>query len=254
MGTGVPGTIFIRANTLNIDNAQITAKANNEKGGNINLDIGNISTLSNRGIISATAGNEQNGGNGGNINFNSQLIIGSGASEITAQAYEGTGGNINLSAEGLFFTPDVTISASSELGAEGIVEIKTPDTSPVEGLIERQNLEYPQQVGVGCTEDAGIAEGSLTYTGKGGIPPSATDKFEEDKILEDLRPVTQTPDQNINMNIPPAKQPIKEATGWRWKDNKKDTVIFISNTDEINSQSSSSSPPLSCQNLKESLS
>ena len=243
-GIGIAGNISITANYLNIDNGQITTRANNENGGNINLNVSEISTLSNQSVISATAGIAQEFGNGGNINFISQFIIGSGASEITAEAFKGTGGNINLSAEGLFFTPDMIISASSQLGADGELNVKIPDTQPIEGLIDRQNLEYPEQIAVGCSEDAGIAEGSFTYTGKGGIPQLATDEFQGDTVLEDLRPLPTTIDENIEATIPPEKaiaQPIKEARGWRWKDENKDTVIFTTNPTEISPQSSSSS-------------
>lgn len=243
-GTGTPGNITINVNSLNIDNSRITAIANLENGGNINLNVGGISTLNNQAIISATAGVAEQFGNGGNINFNSQFIIGSGASEITAEAFKGTGGNINLNAEGLFFTPDMIISASSQLGADGELNIKIPDTQPIQGLIERQNLEYPEQIAVGCSEDAYINQGSFIYTGKGGIPASATDNFEGDTVLEDIRPLSETTEKNIKATIPPDNpiiQPIKEARGWRWKDENKDTVIFTPDTNEINPPRSSSS-------------
>lgn len=243
-GTGTPGDITINVNSLNIDNSQITAIANLENGGNININVGEISKLSNQAVISATAGVAEQFGNGGNINFNSQFIVGSGASEITAEAFRGTGGNINLNAEGLFFTPDMIISASSQLGADGELNVRIPDTQPNQGLIERQNLEYPEQIAVGCSEDAYMNEGSLTYTGKGGIPTSGSDNFEGDTVLEDIRPLSETTEENIEATIPPEKaisQPIKEARGWRWKDENKDTVIFTTDATEINSQSSSSS-------------
>jgi filamentous hemagglutinin family protein len=240
-GVGIPGNISIKADSLNIDNAQITARANLKNGGNINLNVGNISTLSNQGIISATAGVAEEFGNGGNINFNSQFIIASGVSEITAEAFKGTGGNINLSAEGLFFTPDMIISASSQLGADGIVEIIIPNTTPIGGLIERQNFEYPEQIAVGCSEDGGITEGSLTYTGKGGVPELSTDEFSADTFIDDLRPLPSNTEKTRTTRIPPTKpvpKIIREAQGWQWKDSNKNTVVLTGKPVEINPQSS----------------
>ena len=241
-GTGTPGDILINVNSLNLDNSQITAIANLENGGNINLNVSEISTLNDRAIISATAGVAEQFGNGGNINFNSQFIVGSN-SEITAEAFRGVGGNINLNAIGLFFTPDMIISASSRLGADGELNVRIPDIQPTQGLIERQNLTYPEQITVGCDDNAYISQGSLTYTGKGGIPSSGTNNFEGDTVLEDVRPLPETTEQNTNATIPPDKistETIEEASGWRWKDANKDKVIFIKNINKVNPQSSSS--------------
>ena len=241
-GTGTPGDILINVNSLNLDNSQITAIANLENGGNINLNVSEISTLNDRAIISATAGVAEQFGNGGNINFNSQFIVGSN-SEITAEAFRGIGGNINLNARGLFFTPDMIISASSRLGADGELNVRIPDIQPTQGLIERQNLTYPEQITVGCDDNAYISQGSLTYTGKGGIPSSGTNNFEGDTVLEDVRPLPETTEQNTNATIPPDKistETIEEASGWRWKDANKDKVIFIKNINKVNPQSSSS--------------
>lgn len=239
-GIGNPGNISIKADSLNIDNGQIITVANLEDGGNINLDVNEISILDNQAVISATAGVAEEFGDGGNINFNSQFIVGSGTSEITAEAFKGTGGNINLKAEGLFFTPDVIISASSQLGADGEINIRIPDTQPIEGLIERQNLRYPQQIAVGC-QDAGITEGSLIYSGKGGVPELSTDEFSADTLIDDLRALPSNRESNIKVAIPPEKlatKTIKEAQGWQWKDSNKNSVIFTSNPVEVNPQSS----------------
>lgn len=54
-------------------------------------------------------------------------IVGLENSNITANAFEGRGGNIQISTQGLFLSPDSQITASSERGIDGVVEIRTPD-------------------------------------------------------------------------------------------------------------------------------
>jgi large exoprotein involved in heme utilization and adhesion len=44
-------------------------------------------------------------------------------SKIIADAIKGNGGNINITTQGLFVSPNGLISASSELGLDGNVEI-----------------------------------------------------------------------------------------------------------------------------------
>ena len=50
-------------------------------------------------------------------------------SDIIAQAFEGRGGNIDIAAEVLLVSPQSVVSASSELGVDGVVDIQSPVTN-----------------------------------------------------------------------------------------------------------------------------
>jgi large exoprotein involved in heme utilization and adhesion len=64
-------------------------------------------------------------------------------SNIIANAFKGRGGNINITTQGLFgiefhprLTPQSDITASSEFGINGTVQINTPGIDPNRGLAQ----------------------------------------------------------------------------------------------------------------------
>ncbi|MHC5832599.1 MAG: hypothetical protein ACYT04_95630, partial [Nostoc sp.] len=73
-GQGVAGNIDVRARSINLDDAAITAETASGKGGNISLQNLNLLLLRNGSTISTTAGTAQAGGNGGNITIDADLI------------------------------------------------------------------------------------------------------------------------------------------------------------------------------------
>jgi filamentous hemagglutinin family protein len=121
-GIGNAGTIEIKAEIISLNNrGQISATTNSGEGGNINLFLDNLE-LFNNSIISSTALGGT--GNGGNIRISSELIT-SLNSQITANAVGGEGGNINIKTKGFIIDSDSIISATSELGLDGLIEVQT---------------------------------------------------------------------------------------------------------------------------------
>ena len=183
-GSGNAGTIDITANNITLqDRGGITALSSAGEGGNINLRVDNILSLRGNSEISATAGELNTPGNGGNINIDSQFIVAfpDGNNDITANAFDGNGGNIAIATEGIFgiqerpnnpLTNDIT--ASSDTGISGNIAITTPDINPVQGVTELPtNVVEPESTTQQACEANRelVAQNGLTISGKGGILP-----------------------------------------------------------------------------------
>ncbi|MDZ8134181.1 MAG: S-layer family protein [Nostoc sp. DedQUE04] len=141
-GEGKAGDIKIDSSSIKLDNQGFIAAASNSgDGGNINLTVNDILLLRGGSGISTTAGTAQLGGNGGNINIYSKYIIAipEGNSDITANAFTGTGGNVEIKSQGIFGiearpkpTEKSDITASSEQGIAGAININALDTSSIQ--------------------------------------------------------------------------------------------------------------------------
>ena len=238
-GTGDGGTIQVNARSLMLNDAsQINAQTNFGNGGNLNLSLGDLLLLRNESLLSAEAGGK---GNGGNITISSPFIIGLQNSDIVANAFQGNGGNIQISTNGIFGlqyrdrqTNDNDITASSQFGVSGNVNINNLTFTPTIGLIELpSNINDPSQT---------IAQGCRTYgnsrfvsTGRGGLPDDPSDRRNSHHPWTDLRDpsafrnsTSLTTASQTKTNIPT----IVEATGWRV--NAKGTVdIYAANNAEI---------------------
>ncbi|WP_414518647.1 filamentous hemagglutinin N-terminal domain-containing protein [Nostoc sp. PCC 9305] len=138
-GSGIAGNIDIKADTIKLsDRANIIAETASQDGGSINIDNANLILLRRDSLISATAAE---GGNGGNININSKFIVAvpKENSDVSANAFEGRGGNVEINSQGIFGiearpkpTEKSDITASSELGVSGAININVPDTSSIQ--------------------------------------------------------------------------------------------------------------------------
>ncbi|NEP11354.1 MAG: S-layer family protein [Symploca sp. SIO2C1] len=92
-------------------------------------------------------------------------------SQINANAFQGVGGNINIIAKSVFVSLNSAITASSEFGVSGTVNITNPEVDPSSGLVELPEdvIALNEQVIASCT----AAEGnSFTITGSGGLQGS----------------------------------------------------------------------------------
>ena len=192
-GTGAGGDITLQAGSLNLDNAAISAETVSNTGGNISLEIQDILLLLRESLITASAGTERSGGDGGNIDIDSQFLAATENSDITANAFEGNGGNINIDASGVFglvqsdsptdATSDIT--ASSELGLEGTVEIDTPEVDPSRGLVELPTVPVATEVVQACAPGDADEQSEFIITGRGGLPPSPDEALSSDAVEVD---------------------------------------------------------------------
>jgi len=264
-GTGEPGNIMIKANSINLsDGARIRTATQSPTGNNdIQIDLqvtGNI-ILSNDSFISARAFEDANGGN---INIDTGFIIAfpNGNNDLLASAQRGEGGNININAEALFGIQERPlndrtndINASSDFGLDGTISIFTPDINAIQANIKLPNslIDSERTVSQACDRGSGsganlsIASG-LTIKGKGGIPPQPIDPFGFEIILGEESITIR--DRQAQF---PETKPIKTNMGYIYpargiiKTTEGDIILTAYRTDDINTRT----PPISpnCRSL-----
>ena len=261
LGSRQGGDISIEAGTLILDNnAFINAATASSQGGEITLQIKDLLFMRHNSNITATAGTDKAGGNGGNININAPFIVAvsNENNNITANAYQGNGGNININTNqifGLQYRPQETllsdITASSEFGVSGNVEITTPGVDPTSGLtnlstslVDIESLKKD----VCAIKDDKIAGGSsFIIAGKGGLPAdtheliSNSPAFVEWENNSDV--ITQanlSPVKVIQKNINYHQQ-IQQAQGWIITSDGK--ILLTADTQKITLQTDKNNLP-----------
>ncbi|MBD2457234.1 S-layer family protein [Nostoc sp. FACHB-87] len=231
-GTGNAGNLQIIADQIQLKNqALIQAQTESGNGGDISLQVGDVLLMRDRSKITTTAGST---GNGGNITINSPTIVGLENSDITANAVRGKGGNINISTQGIIgleyrsqLTPENDITASSEFGVNGTVEINNIGVDPNSGLVELPaNVTDPsQQIASGCFANTGS---SFVATGRGGVPQNPTEELSSDRTWSDTRDIsafhTTKPAQ---AQTPKSPTTLVQATGWRRNAQGKIELVAI---------------------------
>ncbi|MBD2202490.1 S-layer family protein [Calothrix sp. FACHB-1219] len=217
-GTGNAGQLNIQADRVFLDNGNIIATTASGKGGDISLAIAN-SLLSRHGSkINAEAGGI---GNGGNINISSPLIVAAENSDIIANAVNGNGGNINITTQGIFglkYSPQLTnesdITASSQFGVNGTVDIHNFGVDPNSGLVKlpANVTDSSQQIATGCSQMSGS---SFVATGRGGLPNNPIQEIRSDRTWADIRNISIFRNsEEIKTQIPQSPKVLIQATSW----------------------------------------
>ncbi|MEA5626268.1 filamentous hemagglutinin N-terminal domain-containing protein [Nostoc sp. UHCC 0251] len=227
--TGAAGDIIVNSPKVTLDNSgTLNAESASGNGGDINLQT-DLLLLRRGALISTTAGTAETGGNGGNITINNPsgfiVAVPSENSDITANAYTGSGGRVVIQAFGIygiqprqFLTSLSDITASSEFGVNGTVELNTPDIDPNSGLLELPTIPVGTKVTQGCYS-SGYAQNRFVISGRGGLPLNPYNFLSPNTVLVNW--VTLNPSTR-NRKSPPVTikpttatpKPIVEATGW----------------------------------------
>ena len=112
------------------------------------------------------------GGNspGGNIGIDPEFVVFNNSS-LTANAFGGPGGNINVVADHFFQSSDSILSASSEKGIDGQINISSPSIDLSASLIDlpQNYLNNDAWAVEKCAVRIGGASSRLVLTGRGGI-------------------------------------------------------------------------------------
>ena len=259
---GTAGDIAITSNQLRLsDRSGITATTLLGNGGNIILNPLDFLLLRNHSNISTTAGQANAGGNGGNININAGFLVAVPGedSDISANAYNGRGGNINITTNGIYgiqYRPKNTafsdITASSQFGVNGTVNLFTPEINPTTGLnqLPFAIIDPADQIIAGCPADR---DARFVVTGRGGIPEDPRQALLGQVLMQDFRsPAVESMGAN-NVPLPPSvstpsypHSPIVEAKGWVM--DKQGNVILVANLPNVSR--SSWSDEMTCPSLK----
>ncbi|MGB6295678.1 MAG: S-layer family protein [Rivularia sp. (in: cyanobacteria)] len=219
-GIGNAGNLNINTDAMLNRGGSIVATTMKGEGGNINLNVQDGLILRNGSKISSDAGGI---GNGGNITINSPIIAGFENSDIIANAVLGSGGNIDISTQGIFglvfrdeLTPENDITASSQFGVNGTVNINNITIDPSSGLVELDVAlaQESQQIATGCSTNA---DSSFVATGRGGIPQNPNENVNANRTWSDIRDLSAYRKGNSNISeitTNSNKPAIVEATGF----------------------------------------
>jgi len=215
-GAGIGGNITIDSEFLSLREGRIQASTTSGNGSNITLNGENI-LMRRNSLISTEAGGT---GNGGDIDINTETLVGLFNSDIVANAFQGNGGNITIVAEGViglqprpFRTPFSDITASSQFGLDGDIEITTPDVNS-DDIFESLSGDTID-AGDTVAYCAGLTAADVAFTGRGGIPENPRLLLEHPIALEDLGSDEPLPEeQTSNSRTEEISPPLVEAGGW----------------------------------------
>ncbi|WP_432811458.1 filamentous hemagglutinin N-terminal domain-containing protein [Pantanalinema sp. GBBB05] len=219
-GLGQAGTLTVNANFLKLDNgASLSASTISGGGGNLNLRLQDGLIMRRGSFISATAGGK---GDGGNITISSPVVVGLENSDIIANAFQGRGGNINITTQGIIglkyrdqLTPESDITASSQFGVSGTVQVNNIGVDPNSGLVELPTnvVDSSQQIVTGC---AGSQGSSFIATGRGGVPQNPTQQVRNDRTWNDVRDLSAYRKAGKTVAQSPAAVPVLiQANTWQ---------------------------------------
>ncbi len=230
VGTGTAGNMTVNARSIRLNNdALLTANTRstkvdpNSEQATININSENLIMSRNSNIRTNATGENVIGGD---ININTNFLIGFENSDISANSANFRGGNVRVNAQGIFGiqfrdvasdnTSDITATgASSDLS--GSVELITPEIDPNSGLVELPAISVDTEVAQGCYSPS-YAQSKFAIAGRGGLPTNPKDILTPDVTQIDW--VSLKPSNN-NRSLPPvATKPttstpkrIVEATG-----------------------------------------
>ena len=206
VGSGDAGGLKVNAESIVLDNqGRISADTESGNGGNVSLEADSIIW---RGASFTTA-TAQGAGNGGNVTILADNLVALEGSSIIANAFTGNGGNIQVNAEGLFICNTCQVTASSELGVDGVVNIETLEpTTALDALsVQTQPTQDREEVAIACPNEPGANASQLTVIGRGGLPNRPQELLNARSLIE-FEPKAE-------VSTPPTKTTLPNpARGW----------------------------------------
>ncbi|WP_445627707.1 two-partner secretion domain-containing protein [Nostoc sp. DSM 114167] len=263
LGTGTAGIMTLNSRSIRLDNNALLSSNTqsaidpNREQATININSRDLLMSRNSNIFTNAKGENVIGGN---ININTDFLIGFENSDIRADSTNFRGGNVRINAQGIFgiqfrdvksdTTSDITArGASSELS--GNVELNTPDIDPNSGNINLPTIPVDTQIAQTCQAGGNLAKSSFTITGRGGLPPNPGEALNTDAVHVDLVSLNPKGDRSFvpSKITTPAPEPIVEATGLAL--NQKGEVVLTANL-STNTPRTPWLKPTSCRAIRNS--
>ncbi|MFB2876333.1 filamentous hemagglutinin N-terminal domain-containing protein [Floridanema aerugineum] len=243
---GGQGNIELRSRSLILRReSRITTDASGTvEGGNITLNNGVLAALENSDI---SANAEE--GRGGRINIDAQAIFGA-KTRTREELQRLLNPDEPLDPTRLLSSDITAISQKGGPQLEGSITLNTPDVDPNSGLLELSVdfVDPTQLIATGCPAAQG---NSFTVTGRGGLPPLPNEPLRPNNTIsvywvgdtqEQKSSDTQTqrsipPTTNYPLLTTEKNSEIVEATGWV-RDNKGQVVLITSTPSVITNSTS----------------
>lgn len=249
LGTGDAGSIsIVAAESINISDASISALTTSGGKGDISIQT-DLLRIQSGGTLQATS---LGGQDGGNVDIDATFLIGTENSDIVANATRGNGGNIDIVTQGIFgfqfrnrLTAESDITASSELGVDGSVEIEYAGAAVEAGLVSLPAYfaDVDNQIVASCAEGG---SNQFVASGRGGLAVQPTEFINVGRLWSDMRspsklaanPNHTTNESELDVSSG-TQQPsiLREATGWRQNNNGQIALLSEETTPPFNSQS-----------------
>jgi hypothetical protein len=169
-GQGNAGSIAINAGAQFLShNSSITTEANQASGGNIVIQATDAIRLVNSQLNTSVQGGPDTAG--GNITLDPAVVTLQN-SQVFAQAIQGQGGNINIIAGTFLADPTSVVSASSQFGLSGVVNIQSPVSNLSGSLatLPQRPLQAHTLLRQRCAAQANGQLSSLVVSSRDALP------------------------------------------------------------------------------------
>jgi len=215
-GAGPAGSVNIRADRVSLSNSSMLAETAAGNQGNITIDAPFIVLGDGSGITTNATGSAT----GGNITIATENLVARDDSDISANAIDGRGGNISITGSGVFLDRESEITATSQRGVDGIVEINS-ETERASGVVELENNPLDAEKILAQNLCVLAKDSSFIITGRGGIAQNHTDQLQSPLTWQDFRLSAESDRVAVNNNnavnvnsqeIVPDE--IRQAQGW----------------------------------------
>jgi large exoprotein involved in heme utilization and adhesion len=212
-GAGNAGSIIINAGAQFLSqNSSITTEAAQASGGNIVIQATDSIRLVNGQINTSVQGGPNT--SGGNITLDPAVVTLQN-SQIRAEAVQGQGGNISIIAGTFLADQTSVVSASSQFGLSGSVNIQSPlsNLSGTLATLPQRPLQAQQLITQRCAAQGSGHSSSLVVAGRDMLPVEPGGW-----LMSPLSVMTaEAQDQNV--------RPIAGTSPDAWK--QKDTVAEL---------------------------
>ena len=211
-GSGVAGSLIVKANSIGLDNtAKITADT---EGGGGNIEVRSpLLFLRRNSSITTNAKGENIAG--GNITINADILAAAENSDITANSKDSQGGQVRINAQGIFgiqfrdrqtSKSDIT-ATGKDFSLSGTVEINSPEIDPNSGLVNlpKNIVDTSRLLATGCIARR-RETGTFYIVGTGSLPTRPGDAVVSPYSTGTVRSLSDASTTNNNSTELPASK------------------------------------------------